>query len=147
MIKKYTAEDEQLITENLEYALGMYDLYPQDKIIIDALRLKGLKYHIIEGILFEIKKPSYIKRIVQAKKNILWGAVLLVGLLIIRILLISLPGSESLLNGKKDGEFMFRAYFKFYREIFYIIMFLSGLRTISGIFMFFKYKKLLETVQ
>jgi len=98
------ATEEQCIEENTAYVLGMYDLYQNDQEIIDALKAKGLDDRITELVLHRVKKPSYEKRIRQAKRNIRIGILVFLILFLIPFIVFSLSGfslQKELMNGDR----------------------------------------------
>jgi hypothetical protein len=141
----YTNEQE-VIEDNLTYALEMYELYPNDEEVIKYLKLKGLNNSIIEQILHKIKQPAYVKRVRQAKRMILTGTILVVTLLLIIFLLKSIPNSESLLQGKADDDKILGGFFRFYSRIYYLVIIFGTIKVLTGITLFFRYKKLLRLV-
>jgi hypothetical protein len=138
------ATENTIVEENANYVLGMFDLYQNDAEIIEALKLKGLDYHIIQQVLSKIKQPSYKKRMRQSKRLAISGAVLVGVLWLISFLLNSLPGAQNLLNGKDVGEGMLRGLFRIYREFYYFIIYMGIVQVIAGVIVFYKYKKLLR---
>lgn len=136
--------DNTIVEENANYVLGMFDLYQNDAQITEALKLKGLDYHIIQQVLSKIKQPAYKKRMRQSKRLAISGAVLVGVLLLISFLLNNLPGAQYLLNGKDVGEGMLKGIFRVYREFYYFIIYMGIVQVIAGVIVFYKYKKLLK---
>lgn len=141
------ATEEQCIEENAAYVLGMYDLYQNDQEIIDALKAKGLDDRITQLVLQRVKKPSYEKRIQQAKRNMLIGALVFVLLFLVPFILFTVNGfslEEELSGGKRAGESMLRSAYKLYRSIYIFIIFASVAQALIGCIAYFKYKKLYD---
>jgi len=141
------ATEEQCIEENTAYVLGMYDLYQNDQEIIDALKAKGLDDRITELVLHRVKKPSYEKRIRQAKRNIRIGILVFLILFLIPFIVFSLSGfslQKELMNGHRAGEGMLQTTFRFYRSIYLVIIIASMGQAMAGVFAYFKYKKLYD---
>ncbi len=136
-----TKEEGILIEENINYALGLFDIYNTDYEIIIALKQKGLNEKIITEIVNKIKFDALKKRIEQSKRKIKFGAIFLVILLLLKYLLKTIPDSDNLMNGQKSGEGMLRFVFAFYVEIFNFLLFLSVIITVLGIVTFSKLKK------
>jgi len=141
------AKEEKCIEENTAYVLGMYDLYQNDQEIIDALKAKGLDDRITQIVLHRVKKPSYEKRIRQAKRNIIIGSLVFVLLFLVPFSLFTLTGfslQDELMNGHRTGEGMLRSTFRLYRGIYLVIIIGSVGQAMAGVFSYFKYKKLYE---
>jgi hypothetical protein len=130
-----------LVNDNLNYAIGLYDIYDNDSDLVKALQLKGLSEPVIREILFRIKQEAMTKRIAQARKHIVAGLGTFAILYVIKILLSMLPVTGSIDEGSRSGDGMLIAVFKFYREVFYFLMILTLLRAIFGIYNYRKYKK------
>lgn len=134
----------QLIQENTDYVLGMYDLYQNDDEIAAALHLKGLPSHVVAQVLHNIKLPAYAKRVRQGKRLMITGVTVLAIMILIEFLLRRLPGANTLMDGKKEGEGIFRAYFRLYSDLFHLAMVLFFLQTIIGLRVYRKYRRLLK---
>ena len=143
-MQEYLHEEERIIEENAAYVLGMYDLYPNDHNIINALHAKGLNGNLIMQIIHRVKLPAYEKRLKQAKRNIVIGSILFTILTSVYFFFTSLPGAETVLNDSGRGEKVFIIMFKFYREIFYFVFFIAILQMCSGILSYRKYTRLLQ---
>jgi hypothetical protein len=141
------ADEKILIEENINYALEMYELYPNDYEISESLKLKGLNNIVIEQILHIIKQPAYEKRIKQAKKMIVTGIALVASLLFIAFLLKRIPNAASLLQGKGTDDKVLGGFFRFYSRIYYFIIILGVIRILTGVTLFFNYNKLLKSIQ
>ena len=136
--------DSEIIQENTDYVLGMYDLYQNDDEIAAALHLKGLPSHIAAQVLHNIKLAAYAKRVRQGKRLMITGAIVVVILLLIEFLLRSLPGANTLMDGKEEGEGIFRVYLRVYSDLFHLAMVLFFLQTLIGLRVYKKYRRLLK---
>lgn len=138
-----TAEEKEQVALNIDYAKGLYELYPIDADVQTAMRQKGLSESVIYEINRQIKLVALQTRLHQAKMHMIYGGALFVGFFIIKFLLGHIPGADRLLLGEQAGEGMLRFMFRFYAEIFYFLMFLGMLRTFVGFLAFRRYKRLL----
>ncbi len=136
--------DAQLIQENTDYVLGMYDLYQNDDEIAAALHLKGLPSYIVAQVLHNIKLPAYAKRVRQGKRLMITGATVVAILLLIEFLLRSLPGANTLMDGKKVGEGMLRGILRAYGDLFHLAMVVFFLQALVGLSVYRKYRRLLR---
>ena len=142
------ATEDAIVRENVDYVLGMYDLYPNDKDISDMLLLKGIEPRLVQVILGKIKIPAYEKRIRQARRLILIASILLFIFFVIPVSLyyifnIDFSGNNSLMNGTRTGEGMLRTVFTQYQKLYLVVVGLGVVNVLSGVFSLFKYRKLL----
>lgn len=147
--------EEDIVSENVSYVLGMYDMYRNDKEIIDMLKMKGLSDTMVQRILLRIKKPAYEKRIRQAKRIILFAGLLILVLVVIPYLSIVLSGNSpaDFLNPdesedfdpKRDGMILY--YFKYLLHLAFYIIVLVSIQFIYGFYSLLKYKRLLKSDQ
>ena len=140
--------EDAIVHENVDYVLGMYDLYPNDKDISDMLLLKGIEPRLVQVILGKIKIPAYEKRIRQAKRMIIIGSIILVIFFVIPFSLlyifgIDISGNNSLMNGTRTGEGMLRTAFHQYIKIYIVVVAIGVVNVLTGVFNLVKYKKLL----
>lgn len=133
-----------IVEENANYVLGMYDLYQNDQEIVEALKLKNLSEDIIEKVLRQIKKPSYEKRIVQARRSFIISGALASLFILIALLLKNIPGAQDILKGDRTGEGMLIWIFKLYSNIYFYVLLLLILQMIYSSVSFFKYRNLLK---
>jgi hypothetical protein len=154
--------EKELIEENANYVLGMFDMYNNDQEIVDLLKMKGLSDKIVHNILIKIKKPAYEKRVKQAKVMIGTGLILLIAFVVIPFLMIQysnygstaqqaysgvvINGKSSLISERRTGGETFIAVFKFLVKIgFFVILF--GISQLAiGTLSLFKYKQLLKNI-
>jgi hypothetical protein len=66
------------LQQEAEYVLGMTDLYEKDSDIAAMLRMKGLNNEQTNAVLAYIRAETYQKRIRQAKKHMIIGAIVAV---------------------------------------------------------------------
>jgi hypothetical protein len=135
--------DEEVIRENTEYVLGMYDLYNHDRDIVDALYKKGLSTQVIAAVLNRVKIPAYQKRIRQAKRIITVAGTLSALFILIYLLVITNTDARNF-NRPEEREQMFRYIFIIHREIFYWIGTMCILVFVSGLLSYRYYTKLLK---
>lgn len=133
-----------IVEENANYVLGMYDLYQNDQEIVEALKLKNLSEDIIQKVLRQIKKPSYEKRIVQARRSFIISGALASLFILIALLLKNIPGAQDILKGDRTGEGMLIWIFKLYSNIYFYVLLLLILQMIYSSVSFFKYRNLLK---
>jgi hypothetical protein len=138
--------DAQLIQENTDYVLGMYDLYQNDDEIAAALYLKGLPSYIVARVLHNIKLPAYQKRVRQGKRLLLSGAIIVATMLLIEFLLRRLPGADTLMasSGRDEAEGMFRGLLRIYGSLYYLAMGIFAIQAITGLAVYKKYKRLIK---
>ena len=138
-------EQRIIVEENTVYVLGMYDLYQNDQEIIDALYAKGIDAPLIPLILHNVKVPAYEKRIKQSKRKIVTGALIFILFTCVYLFFSNLPDGQTILHGNTRGMDALILLFKFYRELFYFAYFIAGLQIITGIVLYKRYSKLLQT--
>lgn len=154
--------EKEIIQENAEYVLGMYDMYGNDQEIVDMLKMKGLSNAIVQSVLIEVKKPAYIKRVKQAKVMIGISSVLLLVFLVLPYLFIhftetatSTPPiqSESITANQTNAssssgtvEGVLTVFALFLMRIGFYVILLGVSQLAIGTYLFFKYKKLLRNV-
>ena len=138
------SERNTIIEENVDYVLGMYDLYQNDEEIKTIFVKKGLPFDIIQQVLTRIKIPAYEKRIRQAKRLLASGLAIVIGFLVLGYFLKSLPNAESLLTNTNPSEGHLRWMLRLYRDGYYFIIISGGLQIFFGAFRLIKYKKLLK---
>src|SRR5262245_32206900 len=120
MPSKPVTYSEEIIEENVQYVLGMYDLYTNDNDIEHMLRQKGLDVKLAAEVLARIKKPAYEKRIRQAKRMIIAGALLFTGVFLIPYFIVKYSGFSTAGSAFGDGavsETIFRVHFNFYKTL------------------------------
>lgn len=139
------SERNTIIEENVDYVLGMYDLYQNDEEIKTILVKKGLPFGIIQQVLTRIKIPAYEKRIRQAKKLLITGLAIVIGFVVLGFLLKSIPNSESLLTNTDPEEGHLRWMLRVYRRSYYYIIVAGLIQIVLGTFKLIKYKRLLNT--
>jgi hypothetical protein len=137
-------DDQTVIEENTNYVLGMYDLYPNDNDIIQALKVKGIKSSLIPIILHNVKLPGFQKRQLQAKRRIWISAgVILLGIALY-LFFTNLPDANTLLKDRNKAVSPIIWMIKFYREIFYFFFFIFCWVFVSSIRAYQHYTKLLK---
>jgi hypothetical protein len=143
--------ENELVKENAEYVLGMYDLYANDEEIVQMLRMKGLNEDLVQRVLSLVKKPTYVKRIKQAKRMILIaGLIFFVMVVLPYVLKISAGGSPKLLlkpnsieyDREREGIIFF--YFKWLLGIAWYVISLVVIQFIIGFSSLVKYSRLLR---
>jgi hypothetical protein len=141
--------DAEVIQENTDYVLGMYDLYQNDDEIVSALRMKGLPSHIIAQVLHRVKEPAYAKRVRQGKRLMVIGITVFAIMLLIELLLRNLPGSDTMMDsdGRDAAEGMLRGVFRFYGNFYHLAIIGFVLQAVVGFTVYKKYKRLLKQVQ
>jgi hypothetical protein len=140
----HTIDDQTIIDENTAYVLGMYDLYPNDHDIVQALKVKGIKSNLIPIILYNVKLPGYQKRQQQAKKRIWTSAGLILLGIALYLFFTNLPNANTLLKDKKGAVTPIIWLVKFYREILYFFFFIFCLAFVGSIRSYKHYTKLLD---
>jgi hypothetical protein len=146
--------EEEIIEENANYVLGMYDLYHNDKVIVDMLKMKGLSDAVVEKILVRIKKPAWQKRVKQAKRMIMIAVLVLLILVIIPYIIVVASGAPPgiLLAPRRyirpinESESMLFFYFRWILSLAHYIIILMAVQLFIGFHNLLKYKKLLRTV-
>ncbi len=148
--------DNEIIRENADYVLGMYDMYGSDQEIVNMLKMKGLNDSIVQRILTEVRTPAFVKRVKQAKVMIGIGSGLLIGFVLIPYLVIHYTDSDVLIpSGQENaltstetytgrGDGMLTVVLRFLMRIELIVVVLGLSQLAIGIYSFFKYKRLLK---
>jgi hypothetical protein len=139
-----TTDDQTVIEENTVYVLGMYDLYPNDHDIIQALKVKGIKSNLIPIILYNVKIPGYQKRQLQAKGRIWISAGLIFLCIALYLFFTNLPDSNTILTDREVAVRPLIWMIKFYREIFYFFFFILCWVFVGSIRSYKHYTRLLE---
>ncbi|MFT3980621.1 MAG: hypothetical protein QM687_09140 [Ferruginibacter sp.] len=134
----------EIIEENAAYVLGMYDLYQFDGEIIQSLRMKGLPEWMIQQVMIRVKKPAYEKRVRQAKRMIRVGLLLICALFVIPALIVYFTGFRFPEITDNNRDYMFEAFFGYYRDLYFLILVLVLIQTIAGFVRLNKYGKLLR---
>lgn len=146
--------EDEIIEENANYVLGMYDLYHDDRSIVDMLKMKGLDNSIVEKVLLRIKRPAWEKRLRQAKRMILIAFLILFILVVIPYVAVLASGGSPgiLLNPKRymppvdESETMIMFYFRWILTLAHYIIVIMAIQLTAGFYNLFKYRKLLRSI-
>ena len=143
----------EIIEENAAYVLGMVDLYQNDDEIIQMLRMKGLGEDIVQKVMQQVKKPTYVKRIKQGKRLVLLALLILVVLVVIPFAAIVMSGGSPkvLINPNSipydaEREGMLFVYFKWILRIAGYVTIVVIVQLVTGIHTYIKYSRLLRGV-
>ena len=135
-----TVAEQQLIQENKEYILGLYDLYKNDEAVEKMLVQKGLSYGQIKLILAETNRERKGKRLRQAKRFLILSLSVAIILWTFFIIAKKLPGADTFGSGSNSTEDFLYQYFLIYREAFYILLTIVSIQTIMAVILLVKRK-------